>query len=157
ATPARPAADSYKLRKPRIALMDVYGGSMTSGWTRWILEQFEFPYERVFVPQVDQGGLNARYDVLVVPNGVLPDPAQRGNLGGDEAGTAPNLEYPDSLLPGEYRGERGRVTAEKTLPAIRQFVENGGTVIAIGGSSSTVAGALNLPVSNHLVENGQAL
>src|SRR6185295_15088534 len=110
ATPARPAADSYKLRKPRIALMDTYGGSMTSGWTRWILEQFEFPYERVFVPQIDAGVLAAKYDVLILPNGVLPDPSQRGGFGGggggggDEGpGPGGNAEYADSLLPPEYR------------------------------------------------------
>src|SRR5262249_30765353 len=103
----------------------------------------------------------ARYDVLVLPNGVLPDPSQRaGATSGDEppaAGGGGSLEYPDSLLPAEDRNERGRVTAEKKLPPIKKFVEDGGTVIAIGGSSSTVAGALGLPVTNHLVENGQPL
>ena len=37
---ARPAGDAIKLRKIRIALADQYGGSMPSGWTRWILEQY---------------------------------------------------------------------------------------------------------------------
>jgi len=36
------------LKAPRIALADVYGGSMPSGWDRWLLEQFEFPYTVVF-------------------------------------------------------------------------------------------------------------
>jgi hypothetical protein len=159
AVATKPATESLKLRKPRIALMDVYGGSMPSGWTRWIMEQFEFPYERVFVPQIDQGNLSARYDVLVLPNGVLPDPGQRvATSSGDEPGPGGGApDYPDSLLPAEYRNERGRVSADKTLPAIKKFVEDGGTVIAIGGSSSTVAGALGLPVSSHLVENGQPL
>jgi hypothetical protein len=160
AAPSKPTGESYKLRKPRIALMDVYAGSMPSGWTRWILEQFEFPYERVFVPQIDQGNLAARYDVLILPNGVLPDPgALRPTPTGDEPPSAATaaLDYPDSLLPAEYRNERGRVSAEKTLPAIRKFVEDGGTVIAIGSSSSTIARGLGLPVTNHLVEDGQPL
>jgi hypothetical protein len=161
AVTTKPASESLKLHQPRIALMDVYGGAMTSGWTRWILEQFEFPYERVFVPQIDQGNLRARYDVLVLPNGVLPDPSQRAaGTSGDEPpapGGGSSMDYPDSLLPAEYRNERGRVSADRTLPAIRKFVEDGGTVIAIGGSSSTVAGALGLPLTNHLVESGQPL
>ena len=45
---ARPAGDAIKLRKVRIALADQYGGSMPSGWTRLLLEQFEFPFEVVF-------------------------------------------------------------------------------------------------------------
>ena len=157
AVAAKPAGDTYRLRKPRIALMDTYGGSMTSGWTRWILEQFEFPYERVFVPQVDQGLLNGKYDVLILPNGVLPDPSAPRRGAEEEGNGAEGASFPDSLLPPEFRDERGRVSAEKTLPAIRRFVENGGTVIAIGGSSATVAKGLDLPVTNHLTESGQPL
>jgi hypothetical protein len=37
--------DAVRLRKPRIGLADVYGGSIPSGWTRFVLEQFEFSYE----------------------------------------------------------------------------------------------------------------
>ena len=48
-----PAAQA--VRAPRIGLWDQYGGSMESGWTRWILEQFEFPFERVFAPQAGRG------------------------------------------------------------------------------------------------------
>ena len=29
----------------RIGLWDQYGGSMDAGWARWILEQFEFPFD----------------------------------------------------------------------------------------------------------------
>ena len=53
----RPAAVSaqaaLRLRPVRIGLWDSYGGSMPSGWTRWILEQFEFPYARVFPKVLD--------------------------------------------------------------------------------------------------------
>ena len=38
---------------------------MPSGWTRLILENFEFPYELVFPPDLDKGGLRAKYDVIV--------------------------------------------------------------------------------------------
>ena len=54
---ARPAGDVIKLRKLRIALADQYGGSMPSGWTRWLLEQFEFPFEVVFPQALDAGNL----------------------------------------------------------------------------------------------------
>ncbi|HEU4556679.1 MAG TPA: M14 metallopeptidase family protein, partial [Longimicrobium sp.] len=57
--------DVRALRPLRIGLWDRYGGSMPSGWTRWVLEQFSFPYQRVFSPELDAGNLNAKYDVLV--------------------------------------------------------------------------------------------
>lgn len=158
AAAARPAASALKLKPPRIGLVDVYGGSMTSGWTRWIFEQFGFPYEVTFPPRIDRGNLNAKYDVLVFPNGVLPDPSQpsRGRRGEPTYSAAANDSI-EASLPPEYRDERGRVTAEQTLAAIKQFVENGGTVIAIGGSAPALASYLGLPVGNHLLESGEAL
>ena len=45
----RPTGALYKLNpRPRIGLWDQYGGSMPSGWVRFMLEQFEFPFEVVY-------------------------------------------------------------------------------------------------------------
>ena len=45
----------------------------------------------------------------------------------------------------------GRMTPERTLPAIRKFVEDGGTVVGIGASAS-LGESLGLPLANFLVE-----
>jgi hypothetical protein len=50
---SRPAGDSMKLKPVRIGLWDQYGGSMPSGWTRWLFEQYEFPYEVVYPQTLD--------------------------------------------------------------------------------------------------------
>src|SRR4029434_10268525 len=60
------------LRPVRIGLWDVYGGSMPSGWTRWLLEQFEFPFEVVFAKTLDARHLASRYDVLIFVDGAIP-------------------------------------------------------------------------------------
>ena len=157
ATATRPTGAAMKLRQPRIGLMDVYGGSMTSGWTRWIMEQFGFPYERTFPPRIDRGNLNAKYDVLVFPDGLLPDPSRpsRFRRGGNVPESA--NDSIEATFPAEYRDERGSVTADTTLAAIKRFIENGGTVITIGGSSPTLASYLGLPVGDYLVGDGQPL
>src|SRR5205823_6154365 len=63
--PVRPAAwDALRLRPARIGLWDRYGGSIESGWTGWLLERFEFPFEVVYPPALDAGKLADRYDVL---------------------------------------------------------------------------------------------
>jgi hypothetical protein len=153
-TGAAPSAEHLiRLREPRVGLWDVYGGSMPSGWTRWILEQFEFPFERVFAPALDAGNLNAKFDVLIFVTGAISGPA--GAARGGAGGTGP--AEPPAGLPAEYRNHFGRVTAEKTLPRIREFIENGGTVIAIGSSATNLAAWLRLPVENHLAENGTPL
>jgi hypothetical protein len=144
-------ANGVPMRTPRIGLWDTYGGSMTAGWTRWILEQFEFPFERVFAPTLDKGDLNAKFDVLVFVDGAIP-----GVSGGRRGGATQN----DSVipyLPAEYRDQVGRVTGDKTLPKIREFLEKGGTVITIGSSATNLAAFLKLPIESHLVENGSPL
>ncbi len=168
-TTARPAGDALKLKKARIGLWDTYGGSMPAGWNRWILEQFDFDFERVFAPQLDAGNLNAKYDVLVFAGGIpaIAGAGGRGGRGGggggggDEeppagggAGAAP---FNDADLPAEYRNQRGSLTTERTMPHLRQFIENGGTVIVIGSTTANMAAQLGLPVTNHLIENDQPL
>ncbi|HYC50898.1 MAG TPA: M14 metallopeptidase family protein [Gemmatimonadaceae bacterium] len=130
----------------RIALWDRYGGSMDAGWARWILEQFEFPYQRVFAPELDAGNLKAKFDVLVFVNDAIPPANARGG--------APAI-IPD--VPAEYANQQGRVTADRTLPQLKRFLEDGGTVVAIGESATELARFLALPLENHLVENGQPL
>jgi hypothetical protein len=137
-----------RLRPARVGLWDTYGGSMESGWTRWILEQFEFPFQRVFAPALDADNLNAKYDVLVFVNGGIPGATARRRA-------ADTATIPD--LPAEYRDQFGRVTVERTLPRIKEFIENGGTVLTIGTSATNLAAFLNLPLENHLVENGEPL
>jgi hypothetical protein len=146
---ARPPTDAIRLKPARIGLWDQYGGSMDAGWARWIFEQYEFPFARVFPQELDAGNLNAKYDVLIFVGGGIPGAGGGGGRGG--GGPAPDD------VPAEYRLQLGRVTAETTLPKIKTFMENGGTVVTIGTSATNLAAFLNLPVEDHLVENGQPL
>ena len=45
----------------------------------------------------------------------------------------------------------GRLTAEKSAPMLKKFMEQGGNVLTIGGSTS-LASMIGLPVGNALVE-----
>ena len=132
-----PGTNLIKLKPLRIGLYDQYGGLTTSGWTRWLFEQFEFPFEVVYPQTLDAGNLNRKYDVLV-----LTDEAFRKGAGG---GSQP---VPSSI-PAEYRTWLGRITADKTVPQLKQFVEAGGSLVTIG-SSTGLAELLGIPVSNPL-------
>ena len=122
-----PAGDALKLQPIRIGLCDQYGGSMTSGWTRWLFEQYEFPFEVVYPPALDAGDLKSKFDVLVLTDGAI----RRGGSGGG--------------------GER--ITEDKTGPQLRKFVESGGSIVTIG-SSTSVAEWFGIPVKNYLAEEG---
>ncbi len=142
ATSTRPAATDVKLQKVRIGLWDRYGGSMPSGWTRWIFEQFEFPFEVVYPKTLDAGNLRAKYDVLVFVDGAIP--AGDGGSGGFGGGTPANV-------PAEFQPMLGNVTVSATVPRLKEFLDQGGTILTIG-SSNSLAHHLGLPIKNHLVE-----
>jgi hypothetical protein len=140
----KPSGALYKLNLPRIGLWDTYGGSMPSGWVRFLLEQFEFPFEVVYPQALDAGNLKAKYDVLLFPDGGIPEGEGGGGFGG---GGAPGD------LPAEFRDRTGRVTVKQTIPQLKQFAEAGGAIVAFGGSA-VLGHHLGLPVSDHLVEIG---
>jgi hypothetical protein len=145
---------AIKLRTVRVALADQYGGSMPSGWTRFILEQFEFPFEVVYPKTLDAGNLSAKYDVIIFPSGVGPAPAGgRGGGGGRGAGAGGGGG--DGLaadIPAEYQNALGAYTPAQTMPAVKKFLEEGGTVLSVGRSAMSLAQLLDLPIGNHLAE-----
>ena len=147
AVTTRPAGAMFKLTKPRIGLWDQYGGSMPSGHVRWLLEQFEFEFERVFPQTLDAGNLKAKYDVLLFPDGGIPE---SDNAGGGFGGRQPAAQE----IPDEYRAHLGRVSIKSTIPQLKAFAEAGGVIVAFGGSA-VLGHHLGLPVSDHLVEVAQ--
>jgi hypothetical protein len=145
-----PAGDAMKLKPIRIGLYDQYGGSMPSGWTRWLFEQYEFPFQVVYPSTLDAGDLKNKFDVLVFTDGAI----RRGNATGRGTGGGRGFAAPSpESLPEEYRGWLGRVSDDKTLPQLRKFVESGGSIVTIG-SSTSVADVFGIPVKNYLTEKG---
>jgi hypothetical protein len=136
---SRPPGDVVRLRPVRIGLWDVYGGSMPSGWTRWLLEQFEFPFDVLFAKSLDAGNLASRYDVLIFVDGAIPSR--------DAGSNQPEA----SSIPSEFRDWLGTVSVAETVPELKKFVEAGGTLLTIG-SSTVMAQHLGLPLRNALTE-----
>ncbi|HEV8150583.1 MAG TPA: M14 metallopeptidase family protein [Gemmatimonadales bacterium] len=146
-----PPGAATPLKPIRIGLWDQYGGSMPSGWTRWMFEQFEFPFEVVYPQRLDAGNLRAQFDALVFVDGGIPGPAAgaaatASRRFGNEAAS----DLPDSL-----KAMTGRVTVEKTVPQLKAFLEAGGRIVTIG-SSTALATHLGLPIENQLVERTSA-
>jgi hypothetical protein len=147
-----PAGTALPLRAPRIGVVDLYGGLMPTGWTRWLFERYEFPHEIVYPQTLDAGNLEAKYDVLVFPDGAFRRTRAASAAGEMRGGSAEGTGGPDPMaIPAEYRTWLGRVSEEKTVPQLRRFVEAGGTVLAIG-SSTDLGEVLGLPLKNHLSE-----
>lgn len=158
-----PGREAVPLKPVRVGLWDRYGGSMPSGWTRLILEQFEFPYSVVSASELDQGDLRNKFDVLVFVEGAIPSLGGGGRFGpGGGRGGAPGAGGAAPVRPpaggGDQPPETGNpnaaqrvnVTTTKTVPVIKKFLEDGGTVFTVG-SSTSLANHVGLPLKNHFL------
>ena len=130
----------------RIGLFDQYGGSMPAGWARWILEQYEAPFERVFAPRLNAGDIHKDFDVLVFLGGIPG--AGRGGRGGGGAGGGRGGD--PSAIPEEFRGQIGSMTVDTTMPQLKAFLNDGGRIVAIGSSATNLALGLGLPIENQV-------
>ncbi len=143
-------ADDSSLSFPttlKIAVFDRYGGSSQSGWTQFVLDTFEFPYEVVYPADLDAGNLKDRFDVILLPSGAFRagGNSRGGNRGGNNADN-------DEGIPAEYQNRLGNITQEKTLPKLQEFVDAGGRLVLMG-SSTDLAPMMGIPITDHLVEN----
>ena len=132
AGPAARAADlsTLTVRPPRIALYAPWtGDSIDEGWTRWVLEQYEFPYTTVHNADMRRGGLRQRFDVLI-----LPDQSPREIVDGING----------NMIRPEYRGGIG----DSGVESLARFVAEGGTLVALGASSDLAIDRLPVPVRN---------
>src|SRR5580698_10036923 len=84
-TPLRAAVSTgvHDMKRQRVAMYQRFGGgNIDEGWSRLVLEQFNFPYTSIFDPEIKAGNLNAKFDVLIIPND------STATLTGDAAGAA---------------------------------------------------------------------
>ncbi|MNQ90512.1 hypothetical protein D3C85_1058560 [compost metagenome] len=138
--------DKTKVSASRIALWDTYGGSMASGWVRWMMEQYHFNATVIYPQDIDAGNLKSKYDVIIFVGGAIPA------VQGGGRSFAPKTEE----VPQEYRNRLGRISADKSIPELKKFLEAGGNIVTIG-SSTNLAYHLKLPVRNAMMEivNGE--
>jgi hypothetical protein len=120
-------AGARTIRTPRIGLYRSYRANMDEGWTRWVLEQYEFPYTSL--SNADIRGDLSRFDVLL-----FADETEETILNGHLPGT----------MPAEFTGGIGMDGAAN----VRRFAENGGWVVAWDGAVDFAIAALGLPLRN---------
>jgi hypothetical protein len=103
---------------------------MDEGWTRWVFDNWKVPYTSLVDSTVRAGKLHDRFDVIILPD-------QR---------PSEILEGLPPRYPAPYAGGIGPEGSE----ALRQFVVDGGTLVALNEASRFVIQALLLPVRNVL-------
>ncbi len=119
-------AELHVLQPPRIGLYKSWRANMDEGWTRFVLERYEFPVDTLHDADIRSGDLS-RYHAIV-----LPDQGATSILHGHRPGT----------MPEEYTGGLGLEGAA----ALKRYVEGGGTVVALDGASDFAIQQFGLPV-----------
>jgi hypothetical protein len=127
--------------KARLAVYKSHVPALDEGWTRWVLQQngrihptdnvetvpTATPFSSLEDAEVRAGNLRAKYDAIIIP-----DQSPRAILNGYRAGT----------MPPELTGGLG----EAGVQALREFVEAGGTLVALNDASDFAIEAFKLPV-----------
>ena len=143
----KPTTAMTKVSPMRIGLWDTYGGSMPSGWVRWLMEQYHFPMKVIYPNDIDAGDLKKKFDVIVFVTRAIPPTTGVDN----DIFRGLEREPKEETTPAEYRPWLGKITATKSIPQLKAFLEAGGSVVTIG-SSTNLAYHLKLPVKNALTE-----
>ena len=131
-----PSSGVHALRRLRVGMYQRYrGGNMDEGWTRFLLEQFGFPYTSVMDEEIKAGDLNDRYDVIVLPHDSTA--TLMGEASSRFGGTPPPV-------PPKYQSGLG----DDGVEALVQFVDNGGTLVTLGRASELAIDKFKLRVRN---------
>lgn len=113
--------------KARVGLYKPWTASIDEGWTRLVLEQYEFKYTSINDAQMRSGNLRAQFDVIVLPN-----------VAGDRLASGLSTD----TVPADYAGGLGPGGIE----ALRSFVRAGGNLVCLGASGGLAIGVFDLPV-----------
>jgi hypothetical protein len=128
---SRPTVPTYTVKNAKIGLYKPWTASMDEGWIRWLLEQYEFPYQNISNADIKAGNLVNRFDVIILPN-IWPSTIING--------------FPKGYVPPNYTGG----IEQQGVMNLKEFVETGGVLLCLEASSDFAIDEFNLPVKDSL-------
>jgi hypothetical protein len=102
-------------------------GNMDEGWTRFVFDTFNVPYQSLSEVGLGEGGLQSRFDAIVLPSERTREPTDA-----------------------DAQAETGRGIGDASLRSLARFVDDGGTLICFDGSCGPVIKQWKLPLRNVL-------
>lgn len=118
-----------ELKPLRLGLYKPWVANMDEGWTRWIFDNWEFPFTTLHDDEIRSGHLKQKYDVIV-----LTDVSSSRIVNGHAEGT----------VPSQYAGGIGK----QGLSALYQFVREGGTLVTLNSSYQLPIDHFKVPLRN---------
>jgi len=124
-------AHTTPIKRAKVGLYRPWNPSIDEGWTRWILENYNFAPKSIYNADIRSSGLRSRYDVIILPD-----------MGKDQL----TKGFQTGSVPGQYAGG----LEQDGINNLREFVRAGGTLIAFNQSAASLIPLLSLPVRNVL-------
>jgi hypothetical protein len=128
----RPSGEAAETKTPRLAIYQSWMASAEEGWTRFVLDQFDFAYDILHDADVRAGSLKSKYDTLIMPD-----------YGGGQAVVE---GYAKGTMPPSYVGG----ITPNGLRNLKTFAESGGTIVFLNGSCEMAIEMLGAPARNVL-------
>ena len=141
---SEPSFSKHELKPMRVAMYQrYYGGNMDEGWTRWLLEDFEFPYTTVLDKDVKEG-LKDKFDILILPRDATP------LITGEKLEEYYEKRMRGAMTVPKYPPEYRSGIAKEGVEKVKEFVQAGGTLLLLNEASSFAIEELKLPINNVL-------
>jgi hypothetical protein len=134
-----PTGAAWKMRPARIGLFKPWVANIDEGWTRFLLENYRFPFENLDNEALRKGTFRGKVDVILLPSEGA-DILEKGEPASEE------LRRFWDPLPPPYAGGIGTEGGDK----LKKWVEEGGTLVALDESADYAIKLLGLPVRNIL-------
>ncbi len=142
----RPAGKAFRVAPARVGLYKPWVASMDEGWTRWLLERYEFPFVNLSNDEMRSGSYRGEIEVLLFPDVAQSVIAEGRGEARPGRSTRPPMPPPYGggidRGPGEARHEGGK--------RLKEWIEGGGTAVALDSSAQYLIDLLELPVVNVL-------
>ena len=130
---------ALKIKTPRIGIFRAWSSAVDEGWTRFVLENYDFTFNTLTPQDIKQGNLSDNYDVIL-----FPDYDRSFILDGMES---PKNRYSrKEKYPIKYRKGIGRQGTNEVL----KFVNSGGVIVTVNGSCEFAIKDLSAPATNIL-------
>jgi hypothetical protein len=116
----------------RLGVYQGWAAAMDEGWTRLVLEEFDYAYASLSNDDVREEGLRDRFDVIMIPSEIPLNRLIEGST--------------DDETPPQYRGGIG----EEGVENLKTFVRDGGTLVTLERADALVLEHFDVPVRNAL-------
>ena len=126
-----PGSGRKEVKAPRIGLYKSYVPSMDEGWTRWLFDDFGLRFASILNADVQAGSLRQKFDTIIIP-----DQSRQNIVEGHKA----------DGMPPEFTGGLG----DKGKAALKDFVQQGGTLILFNQASDYATQDLGVAAKNVL-------